>query len=386
MNTKKIYLNIVLLIALIGQISAQNRVDYFYIQNFKTDVAITFNAQNRSSNVLSDYGSINSRVGNSINNYIFQGQEFDADLGLYFFPSRIYSATEKKFYQPDPKSQYHSSYLFVRADPVNIVDRNGNEGKPLVLYGQDHSHEMSIDDFVGPTLFDMDEEAYSVPLSDFLNGDVGDLPEWNGNVYINAHMDIDAGEEIVVERSMSKKRLISRKANVSSTYENFEHTVCTDAESLGKSLRRFSEERGVPIENITAGGCQGAHSAERIGQGYTSGGERFHGRTLTTRGTKPGNILYSAGEETTSELGVDLNFTKTQLGVHAKGHEMQENFKTVKNADGSEEQKFDSYLGTNEKGISYEVPYAEGDDVIQMSNGRIPKSISHEFETFHFEY
>ena len=375
-----------LLISLSLEVTAQNQNDFFNIQNFKSDVAITFNAQSQSSYILSDYGSINSAVGSSMNNYIFQGQEFDKDLGLHFFPSRIYSARGKRFYQPDPKSQYHSSYLFVNADPVNRVDNNGNEGKPIVFYGEDHTWKTSMDESIKDLGDALDEDAYYVPLSDLLNGEVGDLPEWNGNVFIDAHMGLRPGAEIEVESAKSLGDLKTSSRNAQHLYSPKEgkFTSRIDAEGFGKSLRRFADERRVSVRNITSGGCQGGVAGERIGQGYANGGSRIRGETLTVKGAKTDRYCAFLGNRSTSDDEGSIGSEETRFYVgskdyHAKSEMVEDEF-------GDEVEKFDSVRMNTSKVEDIEAPYAKESELRDLVNGRVPKSVSHEFETFKFSY
>ncbi len=111
-----------------------------YVHNESLSVAVK-NNDSFSNFITDEYGKSILTKGNLTKNlrYQFTGQEWDDELGLYFFPSRTYDPSAKRFQQTDPESQYHSPYLYVSADPVNSVDRNGNEGKPLVLFQEDHN-------------------------------------------------------------------------------------------------------------------------------------------------------------------------------------------------------------------------------------------------------
>lgn len=55
----------------------------------------------------------------------FSGQEFDAELGLYIFPARLYDADLGRFYGIDPAAQYPSPYLYAGNDPYNFIDPTG---------------------------------------------------------------------------------------------------------------------------------------------------------------------------------------------------------------------------------------------------------------------
>ncbi|PWB88518.1 hypothetical protein C5688_20575 [Methylocystis sp. MitZ-2018] len=55
----------------------------------------------------------------------FMGQEWDAEVGLYNFQSRLYDPGLCRFLQPDPGGQYASPYVFVGNDPVSLTDPDG---------------------------------------------------------------------------------------------------------------------------------------------------------------------------------------------------------------------------------------------------------------------
>jgi hypothetical protein len=41
-------------------------------------------------------------------NYVYIGQEYDEEMGLYNYHSRLYDPVIGRFYQVDPKEQYFS--------------------------------------------------------------------------------------------------------------------------------------------------------------------------------------------------------------------------------------------------------------------------------------
>lgn len=57
--------------------------------------------------------------------YRFTGQEYDEETGLYNYHARIYDPTIGRFYQPDPKGQYASPYIYGGNSPVSLVDPDG---------------------------------------------------------------------------------------------------------------------------------------------------------------------------------------------------------------------------------------------------------------------
>lgn len=154
MFNKMIRQGSVILIFIFISINAFSQSEYinkFYIRNYKQSALIILKENsNISSFSYSDYGHLliekNTKSTNS--NYLYQGQERDEDLGIYYFPNRIYNTKSKRFLQPDPLSQYHNPYLFVGANPINIVDFDGNAGKPLILYQESHFFDSKIPDEV----------------------------------------------------------------------------------------------------------------------------------------------------------------------------------------------------------------------------------------------
>jgi RHS repeat-associated protein len=57
--------------------------------------------------------------------YLYTGQEFDLETGLYNYRSRLYESDLARFYSPDPQSEFFSPYVFVGNNPINRVDPSG---------------------------------------------------------------------------------------------------------------------------------------------------------------------------------------------------------------------------------------------------------------------
>ncbi len=297
-------LTIVLLISLSIDMMAQNHNDFFNINNYKSDVVITFNAASQSSNVLSDYGAVSSMLGGSMNYYIFQGQEYDVDLELYFFPSRMYSAKVKRFYQPDPKSQYFSPYLFVGSDPVNMIDKDGNVAKSLILHGIEDRGKIPTGMNRGNT--------YDFTINDFMQNKIPDLPEWDGNIYVAAHMNAEGKIELERQNGFTDRKLetdnllddegIYKNKMKSKKPDSFDSggdkmidrvTVDMDGEIFGERVNEFALEKGVKVKNIVLGGCEGSAAAEETSKGFqlAANYNAEQGATANFFGTKKGYLV-----------------------------------------------------------------------------------------------
>jgi RHS repeat-associated protein len=77
------------------------------------------------------FGKLLSQTGSTPNAYLYRGERFDADLGLYHLRARSYDANRGRFTTMDPfpgfvdePTSLHK-YLYANADPVNFIDPLG---------------------------------------------------------------------------------------------------------------------------------------------------------------------------------------------------------------------------------------------------------------------
>jgi RHS repeat-associated protein len=67
------------------------------------------------------------------NNYMYRGEQYDADLGLYYLRARYYNSLTGRFLSRDPESgkprdpKTLHKYLYAGGDPVNAVDPTGRD-------------------------------------------------------------------------------------------------------------------------------------------------------------------------------------------------------------------------------------------------------------------
>uniref|UniRef100_A0A0P6IV74 Putative sgs n=1 Tax=Aedes aegypti TaxID=7159 RepID=A0A0P6IV74_AEDAE len=57
--------------------------------------------------------------------YLYTGQEWDEETGLYNYHTRLYDPEIGRFYQIDPKNQYASPYIYAGNSPIGLVDPDG---------------------------------------------------------------------------------------------------------------------------------------------------------------------------------------------------------------------------------------------------------------------
>jgi RHS repeat-associated protein len=77
------------------------------------------------------FGKLLSQTGTTPNPYLYAGERFDADLGLYHLRARYYDTDRGRFMNADPypgeidePASLHK-YLYAFADPVNFIDPSG---------------------------------------------------------------------------------------------------------------------------------------------------------------------------------------------------------------------------------------------------------------------
>jgi RHS repeat-associated protein len=90
-----------------------------------------------SSGVMTDsyeydaFGNSFTKTGTTPNNYLYRGEQYDSDLGLYYLRARYYNPTTGRFLSRDPinhalkNSNDLHRYLYADGDPVNGFDPTG---------------------------------------------------------------------------------------------------------------------------------------------------------------------------------------------------------------------------------------------------------------------
>jgi len=77
------------------------------------------------------FGNKVNPTGTTPNNYLYRGEQWDPDLGLYYLRARYYNPLTGRFMSrdpldgnaKDPASLY--KYLYASGDPVNLLDPTG---------------------------------------------------------------------------------------------------------------------------------------------------------------------------------------------------------------------------------------------------------------------
>jgi RHS repeat-associated protein len=77
------------------------------------------------------YGNFFTKTGTTPNNYLYRGEQYDSDLGLYYLRARYYNQNTGRFMSRDPEegkikipATLHK-YLYAGGNPVNRLDPTG---------------------------------------------------------------------------------------------------------------------------------------------------------------------------------------------------------------------------------------------------------------------
>ena len=83
------------------------------------------------------FGNILNSTGTTPNNYLYRGEQYDSDLGLYYLRARYYNPATGRFVERDPLDGYINvpatlhKYLYASGNPVNRIDPSG-KGDELI--------------------------------------------------------------------------------------------------------------------------------------------------------------------------------------------------------------------------------------------------------------
>jgi RHS repeat-associated protein len=85
------------------------------------------------------WGNAVNTTGSTPNAYLYRGEQYDADLGLYYLRARYFNPVTGRFLVKDPakgsafEPKTLHQYLYVHGDPVNHVDPKGRMEYTMIL-------------------------------------------------------------------------------------------------------------------------------------------------------------------------------------------------------------------------------------------------------------
>ena len=79
------------------------------------------------------FGNLLGSPGPTPNNYLYRGEQYDSNLGLYYLRARYYNPQTGRFLSRDPEDgktldpRSLHKYLYAAGDPVNLFDPTGRD-------------------------------------------------------------------------------------------------------------------------------------------------------------------------------------------------------------------------------------------------------------------
>jgi RHS repeat-associated protein len=79
------------------------------------------------------FGNLLSSPGPTPNNYLYRGEQYDPDLGLYYLRARYYNPQTGRFLSRDPEDgdpldpKTLHKYLYAGGNPINRIDPSGKD-------------------------------------------------------------------------------------------------------------------------------------------------------------------------------------------------------------------------------------------------------------------
>lgn len=102
-----------------------------YITSLSYNQNARLSGVNAASGALASYtydgfGNEISSTGSTPNTYLYRGEQWDPDLGLYYLRARYYNPLSGRFFSVDPLAgQGQKRYEYANADPVDEADPTG---------------------------------------------------------------------------------------------------------------------------------------------------------------------------------------------------------------------------------------------------------------------
>jgi RHS repeat-associated protein len=89
------------------------------------------------------FGHFFTLSGTTPNNYLYRGEQYDSDLGLYYLRARYYNPNTGRFLSRDPEDGKANipvtlhKYLYAAGDPVNLKDPTGRDWEGFAILAAD---------------------------------------------------------------------------------------------------------------------------------------------------------------------------------------------------------------------------------------------------------
>jgi RHS repeat-associated protein len=170
--------------------------------------------------VYDAFGNLVSNTGDTINNYLFSGEQYDPNLKFYYFRARYYDQKSGRFTCHDPMWGKDTDpltlhrYLYAKANPVMFRDQNGMMASYISSHKVSAALRRMLYAIVGATIF-----ITGFSIIQKLN--YSDSIEWEGNIslFLPPLGLIPPWPTITIGyATMHKKCMVNDSSSIESTY------------------------------------------------------------------------------------------------------------------------------------------------------------------------
>jgi RHS repeat-associated protein len=117
----------------------------FYGYDGLGNVRVLFNAFGAitDTNEYDAFGNLINFTGATPNVYLYRGESYDSDLGLYYMRARYYNPLTGRFMSRDPEDGIPTDpktlhkYVYASGDPINLADPSGRAPAQVGVAGSD---------------------------------------------------------------------------------------------------------------------------------------------------------------------------------------------------------------------------------------------------------
>ncbi|HSP78605.1 MAG TPA: RHS repeat-associated core domain-containing protein, partial [Myxococcaceae bacterium] len=160
----------------------------------------------------------------------YQGQEWDADLGVHDFGARLYDPTLRRFLAPDPARQFSSPYVFLGGNPLQNVDPSGQASAASIAVGATTVAIAAV------TVAGLALSVFTFGVSDAAAASVDAALMSTEALEVGADLGADLGE-VVLEESLEE----GLEETTDLLLEDTEETLSTSSEGSAESAPTGSE-------------------------------------------------------------------------------------------------------------------------------------------------
>ncbi|MFC5048363.1 RHS repeat-associated core domain-containing protein [Aquimarina hainanensis] len=316
-----------------------NGKTYYFIRDYQSSLRYVIDASDNTTKekyVYNPYGKIEYSYQEDVNQplgtYLYTGQEYDHEVGIYNFKARQYDPIRRIFLQPDPKHINYSPYTYANNNPVNFVDRNGKNP----LYILDH-----IEDELPAR--ELSKTGIVVTYEDIFGKTLEELPDlskvgFDGNVTIMAHgykgvtskIGVRTGNaRMFIEKQSFTEELGTYLGTAKIDEINLNFGICHSADcSTGTSVL---DEFGQSLADQSSKTINAVGFTENVGYTTKAGGlsnvflsgtntQKPFGHVRDFNNLSQGNISNNALDRSLNETGhIDITTAEFRQGLGPYG-------------------------------------------------------------------